>query len=292
MKCIERIWTNPLLIDETGTILAGHARLEAAKRLGMAAVPTLTVVGLTNEEKRAVVIADNRLPEQADWDFDLLREHFRDLINVDFEVELTGFSTGEVDLLIDGNQMTPGNDVDDDVADLVADEPAISKLGDIWVLGRHRLGCGDALRGESYEQLLRGDVAQMVVADAPFNVRITGHAMGRGKVRHREFMMASGEMSAPDFEVFLGDFIHQVLKFSCDGSIHYLFMDWRHLPQLLNAALPLYSEQKNLLVWNKSNGGQGSFTAPSTNSSACSRTVPPPTSTTSDSARRVAIAPM
>src|SRR6266536_1609437 len=103
MKSVERVWTNPLLIDEGGTILAGHGRLEAAKRLGMTEVPTVTITGLSESEKRAVVIADNRLPEQAVWDVDQLKEHFKKLIELDFEVELTGFSTGEIDLLMDGN---------------------------------------------------------------------------------------------------------------------------------------------------------------------------------------------
>jgi len=89
MKSIRRFWTNPILVDETGTILAGHGRCEAAKRLGMKKVPTVTVSGLSDSDKRAVVIADNRLPEQAVWDFDLLRDHFRDLIKFDFDVELT-----------------------------------------------------------------------------------------------------------------------------------------------------------------------------------------------------------
>jgi ParB-like chromosome segregation protein Spo0J len=110
MKSIERVWTNPLLIDESGTILAGHARLEAAKRLGRTEVPTVTIRGLSANEKRAVVIADNRLPEQAVWDFDLLRGHFKELIKVDFEVDLTGFSSGEIDLLIGGKSTSAAID--------------------------------------------------------------------------------------------------------------------------------------------------------------------------------------
>src|SRR6516162_1375986 len=143
MKSIRRFWTNPILVDETGTILAGHGRWEAAKRLGMAEVPTVTVGGLSDTDKRAVVIADNRLPEQAVWDFDLLRGHFRDLIKVDFDVELTGFSTGEIDLLIDGSQQPPAADPADDVAGLDPEGPAISQFGDVWQLGQHRLVCAE-----------------------------------------------------------------------------------------------------------------------------------------------------
>src|SRR5467141_3547415 len=117
MQSIDRVWTNPILIDETRTILAGHARLEAAKRLGRSEVPTLTIAGLSAAEKRAVVIADNRLPEQAVWDFDVLREHFNALIDLDFDVELTGFSTGEIDLVMDGGTSAPATaDPTDDLA--------------------------------------------------------------------------------------------------------------------------------------------------------------------------------
>jgi len=258
MRNIDRVWTNPILIDETATILAGHARLEAARRLGRTEVPTLTIAGLSTAEKRAMVIADNRLPEQAVWDFDLLRGHFKDLIDLDFDVELTGFSTGEIDLLMDGKPVPAGDDPADDLTGL-SEGPAVSLPGDVWQLGRHRLVCGDARRGSAYEMLLQGELAQMIVADPPYNVRINGHAVGRGKTRHREFAMASGEMSEEAFTAFLEGFIRQAITFSANGSIHYLFIDWRHLHELLAAARPLYDEWKNLLVWNKTNAGQGSF---------------------------------
>lgn len=259
MKNIQLVWTNPILVDETSTILAGHGRLEAARRLGMTEVPTVTITGLSASEKRAVVIADNRLPERAVWDFDLLRRHFENLIEIDFDVELTGFSTGEVDLLMDGAPTSVAADPADDLTGLALDGPAICRAGDVWEFGRHRLICGDARQGDSYERLLQGELAQMVVTDPPYNVPIDGYAMGRGKVRHREFEMASGEMSEAEFTSFLERFIRCTVKFSHDGSIHYVFMDWRHLPELLNAARPLYAEWKNLLVWNKTNAGQGSF---------------------------------
>jgi DNA modification methylase len=259
MRSIRRFWTSPILVDETGTILAGHGRCEAAKRLSMTKVPTVTISGLSDSEKRAVVIADNRLPEQAVWDFDLLRGHFQDLIKLDFDVELTGFSTGEIDLLIDGAQQSGPADPADDLAGLASKGAAISRVGDVWELGRHRLACGDARRRETYEQLLGVERAEMMVTDPPYNVRIQGHAMGRGRVRHREFAMASGEMSPGAFRAFLDRFIRSAINVSRDGAIHYIFMDWRHLHELLGAALPLYSEWKNLLVWNKTNAGQGSF---------------------------------
>jgi len=254
MRSIQRVWTSPILIDETRTILAGHARLEAAERLGRSEVPTLTIAGLSAAEKRAAVIADNRLPEQAVWDFDLLREHFKELIEIDFDVELTGFSTGEIDLVLDGKPMPATDDPADDLTGF-GGGPAVSRPGDVWELGRHRLVCGDALNGTTYQAVLQGELAQMMVADLPYNVPIKGHAVGRGKTRHREFTMAAGEA----YTAFLVSFTRNAIAFSTDGSIHYLFIDWRHLPELLAAARPLYAEWKNLLVWNKTNNDQGSF---------------------------------
>jgi DNA modification methylase len=259
MKNIERCWTIPILIDEHGNILGGHARLEAAKRLGMTEVPTITIKGLTEVEKRAVVIADNRLAEQANWDFELLRQHFAELINLNFDVELTGFTTGEIDLSLDSGVTPQDVDPADDVGGCEVDGSAVSKLGDLWDLGRHRLYCGNALDRESYRHLMGDDVADMIVTDPPYNVPIAGHAMGRGKIRHRDFKEASGEMSEAEFTKFLETAIRLMIAFSRDGSIHYIFMDWRHLLELLNAALSPYAEWKNLLVWNKSNAGQGSF---------------------------------
>jgi len=193
MKSMCRVWTNPVLVDETGTILAGHGRCEAARRLGLSQVPTITILGLTAEEKRAIVIADNRLPEGANWDFDLLRRHFESLLEVDFNVELTGFSTGEVDLIIDGNAKQSSADPDDNFAGSIPAGPAIAREGDIFSLGRHRLICGDAQSPEVCARLLQDNLATMMVADPPYNVAINGHAVGRGKTCHREFKMASGE---------------------------------------------------------------------------------------------------
>ena len=257
MKSIRKVWTNPILVDETGTILAGHGRREAARRLGMREVPTITIAGLTDAEKRAIVIADNRMPEQAIWDIEILRTHFESLIEVDFDVELTGFTTGEVDLLLD-RQSTAADPADNLDCDAY-DGPPVSLEGDLWLLGRHRLLCGTALSNSSYQALLVDEPAQMVVTDPPWNVRIQGHVGGRGKVRHREFKMASGEMTEAEYVKFLETFINLIVAFSCAGSIHYIFIDWRHLRELLQVAQALYSDLKNLLVWNKNNGGQGAF---------------------------------
>jgi DNA modification methylase len=257
MKALSRVWTIPILIDETGTILCGHARFEAAGRLGMQNVPTITLSGLSEPEKRAIVIGDNKFPEGAVWNLKELRHHFDALIDGDFDVELTGFSTGEIDLIIDGQTLVLAED-EADLEVSLDTGPPVSQTDDEWRLGSHRILCGDALRRENYTRILKGEVAQMVVTDPPYNVKLKS-AVGRGKIAHREFVQASGELSQAQFTEFLAKFIQHAIRHACDGAIHFVFMDWRHLPELLAAALPQYSEWKNLLVWNKDNAGQGNF---------------------------------
>ena len=260
MRSITNGWTNPILIDETNTILCGHGRLEAASRLGLECVPTLTICGLSVEQKRSLVISDNRLAEQAAWDFDLLKGQLRELIDLDFDVELTGFSTGEVDILLDGTPPKKvASDPDDSLDDTALTGPPVTNPGDLWTLGRHRLLCGDPLSRNSFALLMGDDRAEMVVTDPLYNVKISGHARGRSHKRHREFAMASGEMSEVEFVAFLESAMSRAIAASTNGSIHYWFIDWRHLYDLQRAGRPLYGELKNLLVWNKSNAGQGAF---------------------------------
>ncbi len=177
----------------------------------------------------------------------------------EFNVEHTAFDTGEVDVILDGNAKPTEADPEDDLSSLPPAGPAITRPGDCWDLGRHRVLCGDARNQKHFSSLMGRDRAQMVVTDPPYNVPITGHARGRGKIKHREFAMASGEMPSPQFEEFLNSAMRLAIAASLDGSIHYWFMDWRHLPVLLRASASLYSEWKNLLVWNKSECGQGTF---------------------------------
>ena len=259
MKSIRLTWTNPILIDERCTILAGHGRFEAAKRLGMKEVPTITISGLKEEEKRAVLIADNRIPERAIWDFDLLRLHFENLIEIDFEVELSGFSTGEIDLVLDGK---PANsDPADKISRVARDGPAVSQVGDCWELSRHRIICGSPRCGDDYDRLLGGDLAKLVVASPPDMLQAHAYRK-RGRIDQRGRKLAPGKAGASEHRAFLEEFIRLTIRRSQDGSIHFIFTDWSDLPELLNAARPLYSEWKNLLVWSKRNAGRGSFYNP------------------------------
>ena len=246
----------PILIDNDRTILAGHGRLEAARYLEMTEVPTLTVSGLTDAEKRAFVIADNRMAEMARWDRETLRLEFQELVLLDFDVELTGFDTGQVDIILDDPKSVSS---DDRFGPLPDTADVVSRPGDLWQLGPHRLFCGDATKAGTYETLLQGRKADLIFTDPPYNVRIGGHVSGLGKARHREFAMASGEMSPARFVRFLETIFGHLVDFSVRGSIHYVCMDWRHLREILSAGHEIYSDLKNICVWNKDNAGMGSL---------------------------------
>ncbi len=224
----------PVLIDGSNHILAGHGRVAAAKLLGLDLVPTLRIDHLTDTEKRAYVIADNRLAQKAGWDDEILRIELQDLIDLDFDIELTGFETGEIDVLIDGK------DAADDDADNACPEydqsPSITRPGDCWRLGDHILVCGDARDNHAYQRLLGGERAAYAITDPPYNVKIDGHASGLGRVRHREFAMASGELSQAEFAAFLGQVFQQIRSHTVDGAIAAVFMDWRHMAEMLYRA--------------------------------------------------------
>jgi len=249
-------FTNPILIDADGMVLAGHGRLEAAKRLNMSEVPTVRLDHLDDAAKRAYVLADNRLAEKAGWDDETLALELGQLAEMDIDLTLTGFDTAEIDKLL-----TPFFSDDEEEQEHKPDpgDDIVSVLGDLWLLGNHRLYCGDSTEAASYERLLGTERAQMVFTDGPYNVKIEGNVSGLGKTRHGEFVMASGEMSPAQFTQFLSTVCGHLVTYSTDGSLHFLFMDFRHLHELLNAAMPQFTELKNLLVWNKDNGGMGSL---------------------------------
>lgn len=252
----------PILVDRNGGVIAGHARLLAAKQLGMAQVPTICLEHLSDDQIAVYKIADNRLSELSTWNDKLLAESLQELTlqNLDFSIELTGIDTAEIDLRIEGLEIGPEKGRVDP-ADAVPEVPgpAVTALGDLWLLGRHRVFCGNALEDGSYARLMDGQKAAMVFTDPPYNVPIVGHVSGLGRILHREFPMASGEMSSAGFGGFLRRACSLLVDNSQDGSLHYLCMDWRHLLDLQQAAAPVYSELKNICVWAKHNGGMGSF---------------------------------
>jgi DNA modification methylase len=248
-----------VVIDEDNVILVGHGRVEAAKLAGLSTLPVLRVTHLTAEQKVGFSLADNKIALNSDWDMEQLTVLWRELSAQDlsFDLEVTGFETAEIDLLIDG----PTVAVKADRADLVPDQQAeaVSRLGDLWHLGDHRIICADACDKLAYTDLMAGEQARLIFADAPYNVPIDGHVGGLGAVKHREFQMASGEMTPAEFEQFLKTVFANMAEASIDGAIHFLCMDWRHMTEVMGAAHGIYSELKNLCVWNKNNGGMGSF---------------------------------
>jgi DNA modification methylase len=252
----------PILIDREGNVIAGHGRLLACGELGIDEVPTLCLDHLTAAQVRAFRIADNKLTENATWDERLLAEQLHDLSlsGLDFDLEVTGFEMGEIDLLIHSLEDTPTADSDPaDILPEVSAAPPVSKLGDLWLLGRHRVLCGNALDPEAFTALMREERAAMAFTDPPYNVPIDGHASGLGTIHHRPFPMASGEMDEAEFTAFLAQTCRNLTAFSTGGSLHYLCIDWRHLPELLAAGREAYGELKNVCVWVKDNAGMGSL---------------------------------
>lgn len=249
---------SPVLINGDKQIMAGHGRVEAAKKLGMKEVPVISTNHLSEDRRRAFIIADNKIAQNAEWDNDLLSVELKYLNTViDFDIEITGFETPEIDLITDIDEIE--DDQDNEVAAPEIDKPSITKRGDVWDLGEHRLICRDSTLSDTFTELLGKERAHMIFTDPPYNVPIDGHVCGLGSVKHKEFAMAAGEMTDEQFQQFLHLVCKNMLEFSRDGSLHYICMDWRHIYDLLTATKRLYRELKNICVWNKDNGGMGAL---------------------------------
>ncbi len=249
-------WLVPIIIDDNNMIVAGHGRLLAAKKLGQTDVPVIRAKFLTDEDRRAFALADNRIAELSTWDRKLMTDELTVLFENGYELEIAGFSTADLDFAV------PEQPPEVPVEDVFLPNPeaeAVTRLGDLWHIGVHRLYCGDARKVVSWEALLGEDRADIVFADPPYNVPIDGFVSGNGKNLHREFVVGAGEMSPPEFTTFLRAVFRCCVRFSVPGSIHYQCMDWRHCRELLDAADGVYSEHKQLIVWKKDNGGQGAF---------------------------------
>jgi DNA modification methylase len=244
-------FTNPILADEDHKIIAGHGRLSAAKAMGLEQVPVIVLAGMTEAQKRALRIADNKIALNSGWDLELLKIELEEIVAEGLDVELTGFSVGEVDVIL-----ADAIDPDDDVIPPTPAEP-VSRLGDIWRLGPHLVACGDIRDRELRDRLMGGALADAAFLDAPYNVRIDGHAGGKGKIKHREFAMASGEMSRGGFTNFLTEVHQACADISKPGAVHFSCMDHRHLEEVLVACNQVYDERLNLVVWEKSNAGMG-----------------------------------
>ncbi|MCT2539961.1 site-specific DNA-methyltransferase [Sedimentimonas flavescens] len=258
-------FNNPILIDGAQNIVAGHGRFEAAKRLGLATVPTVLLEHLTEAQVRAYRIADNRIAELSEWDPEILRVEIVDLSDLelagdlDFDVTLTGFDTAQIDVLIDGPAASAAAAPAETVEEPGPDAIAVARPGEMWHLGRHRILCGDALAEGSYAALMAGEAARMIFTDPPYNVPINGHVRTGETGSHREFAMGVGEMSESQFRDFLRVAIRQSAAKLMDGGISMICMDWRHVADLIEAGKAEGLTLINLCVWNKTNGGMGSL---------------------------------
>lgn len=250
-------FVSPILVTTAGEIVAGHGRCEAAKLLGLTTVPVICIDHLGPQQIRALRIADNRLAELSGWDNEILKLELGELIELDFEVDVTGFETAQIDVLLDASPPVAKADPADALPEL--QDVAVTQRGDLWLLGEHRILCGDAREREDYRTLLGGELAQMVFTDPPYNVKIDGHVGGLGRTKHREFAMASGEMSKLEFTGFLHEVFARIVEASQDGALIYSCIDGPHLHEMLNAGYGVFDELKAVITWAKANAGMGSL---------------------------------
>ncbi|HIF51315.1 MAG TPA: DNA methylase N-4 [Thiotrichaceae bacterium] len=249
---------NPVIIDENFQIIAGHGRVLAAEHIKLTQVPTIQVTHLTESEIRAYRLADNKLADNSNWDNELLKIELEYLTNIDIDIDvnLTGFETAEIDVLLN----TPLEEDPEDPPPLLPEaEDIVTRQGDLWLCGPHKIICGDCRDENTLNTLMGKSKARIIITDPPYNVPIDGHVCGLGKIKHKDFAMASGEMTSPEFAHFLKQCFEKFVQFSTDGSLHFVFMDWRHLQELLTAGNDIYETFINLCIWVKTNAGMGSL---------------------------------
>ena len=247
----------PILVDGDSRIISGHAQWEVAKKLGMPEVMVTRVGYLAEPQIKALMIALNRLADLSKWDDAALNTILLDLhsLDLDFDIEATGFTGIEIDLRVGDLNGTDAGD--DDI--VVGTGPLITTQGDLWSLGQHALLCGNALEADSWTKLMHNDKAALVVTDPPYNVPINGHVSGLGKHKHREFASAVGEMSPTEFTAFLQRAMTHAHQWSAPGSVHTWAMDWRHVVEIGAAGQAVYERFLNMAVWMKNQPGMGSF---------------------------------
>jgi DNA modification methylase len=249
-------WMNTVLVDDNNVIIAGHGRVEAAKRIGLTHAPVIRVSGLTPDQLRAYRLADNRIAEIAGWDEAILAIELQHISEIDIgcSIETLGWKPAEVEILLEThvNSKAAADDRADDLPK--AAEVAVSRTGDLWLCGDHRVLCGSAVDPEALARLVEGNKAQLVCQDPPWNIAVKS-VVGSGKTKHREFVMGSGEMSDPEFR----DFVRQEIRCNAEqavaGAVLQVFIDWRGIEKVIAAGEAEGLELLNVLVWVKSNGG-------------------------------------
>lgn len=253
-------FTNPILVDKQLRIIAGELRLLAAKELGMKQIPVIILEDLTDEEAEAIRILDNRIAEDSEWNYENLKEAIENLGKFDISFEDLGFETVDYDKIFlnnDSEESEVKNSEQENADWLDANIPKRANLWDLWRLGDNFILCANSLLQKAFEILMQGELAQIVITDPPYNCKVNGHVCGLGKIKHNEFAMASGEMTEAEFAEFISGFMQHLVKFSSDGSLHYIFMDWRNINILLNQGKKHYTELKDIAIWDKTQGGMG-----------------------------------
>jgi DNA modification methylase len=248
----------PAVVDDQNILIAGHARTEAAEACGLTRVPCVRASHLSEAQKRAFAIVDNRLAQDATWDFQVLAKEFDFLEREGLDLQTTGFEIPEFDIVLSSAQAA-GKNLQDDMIPEIEPKRIITKRNDLWILGKNHLLCGDARKPESFTRLMGRSLALLVFTDPPYNLKIRGPVSGKGRVMHDEFAEASGEMTPAQYQKFLEDSLALLARHSAEGAIHFICTDWRHLDEMLGAGRRVYRELKNVVVWNKTNAGLGSF---------------------------------
>ncbi len=246
----------PVLVDKDGMLIAGHGRIEAARTLKLDTVPAVRIEHLTPAQQRALMLADNKLTDMSMFDEGLLVENFKllEVEGLDLDLESSAFSMGEIDVLLDSPKQADKPDPDDDLEGPL-DGAVVNRVGDFWQLGSHRLACGSALDPEVWHSLMAGEKAVMSISDVPYNVAIKGNVSGLGKIKHDNFVMASGELDRDEFTAFLESAFRQLTRHSQPGSLHFAFIDWKHTREMQAAGKAAFNELKNIIVWDKGEGG-------------------------------------
>ena len=261
-RSIDKVgFTNPLIIDEQNGVLAGHGRLAAAKEMGLVEVPCIRLSDVSEADRRTYAIADNQIALNAGYDYEILACELTELIDLQIDTSLTGFEQAQIDaILVSATESSPKSSGPEDFfPPLPAPGSVVTQPGDHWVLGRHRLVCGDAKSPEDVSTLMQWDKADMAFLDPPYNVPIAGHVSGLGRTQHREFSEAVGEKSSAEFTDFLETSFANVERACRNGAIVYACMDWRHVGEISAAGNAAFTEHKNICVWAKTNGGMGTF---------------------------------
>jgi len=245
----------PILIDsERQEVIAGEARLLAAKKLGSKDIPTIQVAHLTPAQIKAFRIADNKIVEGSSWDTEALKLELLDLQELGFDLSLTAFELPEIEMLILDDEQSLS---DEDSIPAPASTTYL-RLGDIFLVGRHTIICGDSRDSLLISSHIDEKLVDIVVSDPPYNLAINGHVLAQNST-HDEFAMASGEMSTTEFTEFLTAWFQSSFMVSKEGSIHYHFMDHHHLKEMLDAGDVVYDKRLNICVWSKTNAGMGSL---------------------------------